>query len=296
MNIFLKWYYWYKNLWDEILFFWVVNYLYNLYSFDIIYVEVNDVCWFENWIQTNKELVAFESDKIKCVDKGYGWDEIKCCLKVFWWWEVLADQRPFPYDGWNMLIKYPFDILKGNFSLLGWIWTPRKFLSKLLYKILLPRADKIVVRENKSFEVANMFTKNVILHNDFAQDIVWMIKKLNLQIEEKNTALININSYIYNPDSVIKIKKFIKENSERELYFIPFDMFDDLEFYEHIKDFCPSLKLYDWTDKKIIDILEFMWWSIWWIWARLHFLLLLHWLGKKTYPLAYQEKINKFFG
>jgi len=65
------------------LFFGVVNYLYKLYNFEKLYVEVNDKKWFEYWIDLNENLLDFEIDKIVCVVKGYSGKEIKCCLKVF---------------------------------------------------------------------------------------------------------------------------------------------------------------------------------------------------------------------
>jgi len=104
-----------------------------------------------------------------------------------------------------------------------------------------------------------MFTKNVVLHNDFAQDIIDKIKDGASKSDNNiNRVLININSYIYNPDSVSKIKTFVKNNSDKEKYFMSFDMFDDIEFYEQVKHFVPDLKLYDWTDKTILDIIVFM--------------------------------------
>lgn len=292
MNWFLKWYYWYKNLWDEILFIWVVNYIFQNYKLEKLYVEAWEWKWMNHWINLNIDLFSFDTKKLIVVERDSKLN-FSDTLKFFWWWEVFTDQRSFPYDGWNMYLKYFKDIIKKNFVLLGWIWTPRKFTTNLLYKLTLPRAKSIIVREQKSYSICEKYTKNIALYHDFAFDVVKLF--LENKSNEENKVLINLNTYINNLESIEKIKSFSKENSDISQFFVPFDMFNDLKLFENIKKELPNIQLYDWTVHPLKNTFEFLSSCRSGIWARLHFLLILHWFGKKVTPLAYQEKINKFF-
>lgn len=300
MYWFLKWYYGYKNLWDEILFFGVLKRIFDNYDINKLFVEVWDVNWFSIWIDRNKNILWSNVTKIELVDK---YTSIPYpTLKFFWGWEVLTDQRSFPHDGWNLLIRYYKDIISWNFILLWWVWTPHKWYSRILYKLILPKARQVVVREKTSQNILLGYTKQVILKEDFAYWIYLdrSLKKISRnkrlsKNKSKNVLLVNLNPYINDSATKWKISSIIQKMRWYKKVFIPFDIDEDMPMYKQLKQTNPELDLFDWTTYSIDEILEFISQAKEWIWARLHFLLLMNWMGLKVHPLKYQEKIGKFF-
>lgn len=286
----LKWYYWYKNLWDEILFFWVASYIFSNYSIKKLYVEVWDKNWFKKWLSKNSKIYDFW-DKIEIVE--YSQLNFKDINILFLgWWEVLSDQRKFPYDWRNYLFKYFPYILHKKLVILWWIWTANKFSTRILYNIILNRAFEVVVRDNYSYNIATNYCRKVFLFEDFA---VNFIKNLSVNIANKKLLLINLNSYINNSDSQKTIKDICNDYFENEKYFIPFDYIEDISLFDALKKISKDIKLYEWVNYDLCEILEFMSWAKFWVWARLHFLLILKVFWINVQPLFYQEKIEKFF-
>ena len=78
-----------------------------------------------------------------------------------------------------------------------------------------------------------------------------------------------------------------------EKYFFPADIKEDIKFYSLLKSQCEDLQIYDWTNKTIQETFDFFAKAKYWVWARLHFLLLLKYLDKDFDALSYQEKIDK---
>lgn len=58
------------------------------------------------------------------------------------------------------------------FVLLGGIETPMSFRQKILYKYLLPKADKIICREESSYKVAHRYNKKSQLFTDFSVPVI----------------------------------------------------------------------------------------------------------------------------
>lgn len=93
-------------------------------------------------------------------------------IKLFGGGEVVSDARPIPYNGRNYLLLFYKTILKDRYRILGGIWTEKKWGSSLLYKQFLGRAERIVVREKASYEIAKKYTKHVELYRDFCFDLL----------------------------------------------------------------------------------------------------------------------------
>jgi hypothetical protein len=142
----------------------------------------------------------------------------------------------------------------------------------LLYKYVLPKAKSIIVRESTSQKIAEKYNNNVQLYDDFAHEIVDKYKKNisdngimrsdasrldNGQIDNKKL-LINLNSYIYNKKTITYLKQIVQKYSDYDKYFVPFDMHDDKKLYHKLYNIIPNLKYFDWTDKTLDEILEFM--------------------------------------
>lgn len=295
MKCLLKWYFWYKNLWDEILLFWFIDFLFENFEIEKLYIEAWDKKWLHKWFSMNSKYLDKNLDRIEIINKWDIWDNNKDIMLILWWWEVLAPQRKFPYNGWTYIFKYSKHILSGNFMLFGGVSNIKTIGDKILFNLILPRAKNIIVREIFSYEIVKKYNENVILHNDFAFDVFKKYTQNKLSLIQKDRILLNINSYIYNEDSMEKILNFVSEFIDNEKYYMPFDIWNDTKYYEILKTKIDDLELFDWTNCSLDEILEFIGTSSSWIWARLHFLLLLHWFEKHPWPLKYQEKVEKFF-
>ena len=185
MKIYLKWFYWYKNFWDEVLLFWLLNYLQKEYNPDEIVVEVWSVEWIQTWLNKNKEyLQSWIIDKLDFVENKeiskrfrqilsfFGINKYKKYFKVFGGWEVLDESRKFPHDGRNLALLHHYSIRKWKFILVWWIWTCEKFRTKKLFKYMLHRAQKVICREKASYErTISLWWKNAISYEDFSKEI-----------------------------------------------------------------------------------------------------------------------------
>lgn len=293
MKWYLKGYYWYKNLWDEILLLWVINRIFKNNEIDVLYIEAWNIEWLNYWLKKNSNILDVDISLIHVVNR-IPFFSVKW-VYFFWWWEVLTSQRPFPYDWRLYVVKYLFIILFWKFNLLWWIWKVNSKLTDLLYKILLPRANKIILRDKYSFEIVNNYTNNnSLLYRDFALDVfdivstVWCPKCL----KDNNFSLINANPYIKDTSSRKSLFKFLADNSEN-IYFVPWDIWEDIVSYKILKSECEKLKIYDRTVSSVFEIYSFFSCATNWLWARLHFLLLLKYLSIPMKSIAYQDKVTK---
>jgi len=130
-------------------------------------------------------------------------------------------------------------------------------MTKILYNLTLPKAQQIVVREKKSYSTALAYNENVILHRDFAQDVVEYLSTSIKLKEDQDYILINLNSYISNKKSLREIKSFISNYYKHTKYYVPFDIDNDMKYYYILKKDIPELELYDWTKNSLEDTLNF---------------------------------------
>ena len=304
MKIYLKWFYWYKNFWDEVLLFWLLNYLQKEYNPDEIVMEVWNIEWIESWLNNNKKyLQDWIIDKLDFVENkeiskrfrqilSFFWiNKYKKYFKVFWWGEVLDESRIFPHDGWNLVILHHYSIRKWKFILVWWIGTNNKFRTKRLFKYILPRAQKIICREKISYErtIANWW-KKAVLYEDFSKQIF----ELYSWKKEKNNILINISPKYFNKKNIEKIKNFIwKYNSNCKKIFFPADINIDKEIFTKIRKTIPDLEIYDRTKHSLKDSIELFLSCKWWIWSRLHFLYPLKIFNKNFESISDSDKVMK---
>ena len=304
MKIYLKWFYWYKNFWDEVLLFWLLNYLQKEYNPDEIVMEVWNIEWIESWFNNNKKyLQDWIIDKLYFVENkeiskrfrqilSFFWiNKYKKYFKVFWWGEVLDESRIFPHDGWNLVILHHYSIRKWKFILVWWIGTNNKFRTKRLFKYILPRAQKIICREKTSYErtIANWW-KKAVSYEDFSKQIF----ELYSWEKEKNNILINISPKYFNKKNIEKIKNFIwKHNSDCKKIFFPADINIDKEIFTKIRKTIPDLEIYDRTKHSLKDSIELFLSCKWWIWSRLHFLYPLKIFNKNFESISDSDKVMK---
>jgi len=318
MNAYLKWYYGYKNFGDEMLFFGVVQRIFQNYPIEKLYVEVWNAKRFNERLQNNSKLWALPTGrqvmsyelkkKIKIIEnKQYRIKFLAQILSILWvnkysklfkffgGGEVLDDSREFPHDWRNMPLLFRRNIKNWEFILLWWISNVNKIRTKWLYKYLLPKARKIVTRDQFSYQIANQFRDwKIELYQDFATEI---IKKFQNTKWQKFTSdkyiLINLNIESLIPLNIFKIKEFCKKYPNHQKIFFPSDMNDDYFCYYRLRKIIPDLQIYDWTKYNLSQILSLFYNTDAGIWARLHFLLPLKIYWKNFQAIHYADKIRK---
>lgn len=174
---------------------------------------------------------------------------------------MLSDERPFPHDGRNMPLLFNYSVRTGKFMLMGGIGKPKKAWTQTLYAYLLPKAEKILVRDKDSLQIAKKLNPdNTVLHKDFAQDIIQSIKHKTSKIQEKYI-LININKQMVNKENIHKIIEFCAQYPDQKKIFFPCDMNDDSLCFSHIKKYVPGLEMYDWTTKPLEESLSLFYYA-----------------------------------
>lgn len=304
MKIYLKWFYWYKNFWDEVILFWLLNYLQKEYNPDEIILEVWDLEWIQSRLANNKEyLQPWIEDKIDFVENrviskrfkqilSFLWiNKYKKYFKIFGWWEVLDESRNFPHDGRNLVLLHHYSIRKRNFILVWWIGTSEKPLTKGLFNYILPRASNIICREKTSYDrVCHYWKEKAILHSDFSKEIF----ESNPKSKKEKNLLINISPKYFNEQNLRNIKNFVRNHSsDCKKIFFPADINIDKALFTDIRKIIPDLEIYDRTKHNLQDTIELFSTCIWWIWSRLHFLYPLKLFGKEFENISSSDKVKK---
>ncbi len=312
MEGYLRGYYGYKNFGDELLFFGVVKQLFTKYPLTKLFVEVGNVSWMEDRIWENYQGVLTEKQlkSIKVVNvkqhkykiithviNFLGIGKYKKVFKFFGGWEVLSDERSFPHDGRNIPLLFNYSVKKWQFILLGGIGKARNSLTEMLYKYLLPRAEKIIVRDRESYTIAKKRNhENTALYQDFAQEIILWYKNPGTRWKEWGLnpyILININRQSVDTENIQKILKFCEQYPNHKKIFFPCDMNDDKNCFFFIKKYISDLEFYDRTKKSLSESLSLFFYADGGIGARLHFLLPLKLYQKTIVAIPYADKINK---
>ncbi|MFA7298609.1 MAG: polysaccharide pyruvyl transferase family protein [Candidatus Absconditabacterales bacterium] len=308
MEGYLRGYYGYKNFGDELLFFGVVRRLFIKYPLSKLFVEVGNKARMEDRIRENYQGLLTEKQlkNIKFINTKqhkykfithlitfFGFGKYKKTFKFFGGGEVLSDERSFPHDGRNIPILFNFSVQKKQFALLGGIGKIRKGCTDILYRYLLPRAEKIVVRDRDSLAIAKKFNPdNTLLHQDFAQEIIENAKHKSSPIKSKYI-LININKQSVDKENLQRIVDFCIHYPDHKKIFFPCDMNDDKLCFQAIKKYVPGLEMHDWTKHSLMESLSLFYYADGGIGARLHFLLPLKLYEKPIVAIPYADKINK---
>jgi len=144
---------------------------------------------------------------------------------------------------------------------LGGIGKIYKKRTERLYKHLLPNAEKIVVRDKDSLDIARKLNpENTVLYEDFAQGIIEKAKHTPVSPSSKYI-LININKKSVNEKNIQKIINFCAQYPINNKIFFPCDMSDDKYCFSIIKTHIPDLKLYDRTKKSLSESLSLFYYA-----------------------------------
>lgn len=174
---------------------------------------------------------------------------------------MLSDERPFPHDGRNIPLLFNYSVQKKQFILLGGIGKTRKSRTDVLYRYLLPKAEKIAVRDRDSLVIAKKRNpENALLHQDFAQEIIETTKHKAPTIKQKYI-LININKQSVDKENVQRIVDFCVHYPDHKKIFFPCDMNDDRHCFQAIKKYIPGLEIYDRTKHSLMESLSLFYYA-----------------------------------
>lgn len=306
MRFYLKGYYGYKNLWDEFLLLWLLSWLAGISaqegSIEHIVIETKDKERLTKRLSQNKQYFTVPLEIITTVGPRNIYKKDPNYIKLFGGGEVISDARPFPYNWWNYLMKFADTIFRNRFRILWGVGTERKIGTKWLYTQILWRAERVVVREKSSFDVASKYTEKTQLYQDFCLNLLEKVlpratkKSVPPTPSSSKTSqniLINVNTYIRNSTTKEKIKDLTKQFPGATFWFMPAEIWSDDSLFQQIQEIVPTIKLYDRTQYSVEETCAFIKTIDYWLAARLHILLLLDYFGVPFTALVYQEKIVK---
>jgi polysaccharide pyruvyl transferase WcaK-like protein len=145
---------------------------------------------------------------------------------------------------------------------MGGIGKPSKTWTEKLYNYMLPKAEKIVVRDKESLQIAKKLNpENTVLYQDFAQETIKNAECKMQNAENKKYILININKQSVDKKNIHKIIEFCKKYPDHKKIFFPCDMNDDKFCFSHIKKYVPGLEMYDWTKKTLEESLSLFYYA-----------------------------------
>lgn len=303
-KVLLVWFWWFKNMWDELILLWNIKLLQQLWK--KIFVVSQD----------NKRLKEFLSKEIDCSDitfldelprwfrstfryiKKNGFSQIKDFWNIdtviLWWGEILTEESPHSYYYWFWSI-WPSLILRRNLYIMWGVQVPKKKINKILFNWILKRTNKIYCRD---FEWVSELKKYWFNNAEFFMDTSYFVRdnrKKYLIKNDKKYIIININKN--GKQFMDDLKKEIKVYLDKwyECYFVPVcDGWtdDDNRFFPEIKKEFQSIEILKWNDN-FDKFLQFLWWADIVISARLHLYLISEYIWLKTKVFPYQKKINK---
>ncbi len=312
MNFYIKGYYGYKNFWDEMLIFWLLNYIEkNIASWQdkYYYLEVQDPQRMQTRMQRNKELLDFPLEKIHYVPiqqnkykrithlKTFlGRSKYRKMIKFFGGGELFDAKKSFPHNGRNLLILYWYSVFSKNFYLVGGIGQADTIRQKLLQKILISRAKQVICRDKTSYQRVKKYVQrhtwkntksqddNILLYHDFSFDVcpAWSQRQLS---PSNKTILLNA------PYSK-SLEKYITpyRSKDTKLLFFPCEYTEDKKYFASLQQHFPQIQSYDWTQCSLIATLKIFAKARCGVGKRLHFCLPLH---HYKVPYACVEKSDK---
>lgn len=327
---YLKGYYGYQNFGDELLLFGVLQHIAQHIPIRKLYIEAGDKARLENRLRKNKQHRHQLPYTIQIVQiHKHTKQMMESSVKIFGGGEVLNDEdsytvtdhsikeyilklasRIFTRSGWNYFIRFFSDIRHRNFYILGGIGKPHKLSTKLLYKILLPRARHIRVRDKESFDIATRYTSHATLINDFSTSILQAFQSSNTMTHQhprdtssaknisawnqQNSYIVcNISSHVASTVYFDKLMKVSEQYHDSKQLFFPCDMHDDYKLWHKLKMIIPRLKLYNRTEHSLNHSLQILYNASYGIGSRLHFLYPLKIFDVPLQAIVYKHKVHK---
>lgn len=308
----MKWYYGYKNFWDELLALWVITYLFSNYPLQKLYIEVENVDWFWTWLQRHESLLWDALSKVKLIAKSDKLSVIRYSILdprvhlFLWWGEVFTPARWWFHWWRNLYILYRFSFVRHNVTLLWWVSKAQNRLFRLLYRVTLSSCDKIILREKSSYEyvIRNYVSRDIVtLYQDFWKTVVDSLRmskqdeKLLLSKPRPQCPYLIINTNPYVDMSILtkKLSTLTGNVSVDMCVYFPWDKVDS-QYYDVLSTSFSTYNwtLFDWTKYDIWTIIDLFKHATFGLWVRLHVLSMFHRYNIPFDYVVYQEKISKF--
>ena len=316
MHLLIKWYYGYKNLWDELIIFSLLNRADERFNPDKISIECWDEKWLEDWIIKHKAfLIPWIIDKLHFLPRPNWKEKIQICLWmkrnlydfiILWWWEVVDESRDFLHRWWNLFFQYRRSIKKWITAIVGWLWTNKKLGTKFLQNFLVKNSNIIILRDQNSFEI----TKNILeecwqnieekaeydwdLTLSLLEEAKDIFKQQKVKSERDPYFLVNLSPLCDKEKSLKLIKKFSDSHKNTQPIYISCNKNEDESFFKDVQEVLPNCEYFDRTQANISEILKLFYFAKWWIGARLHFLYILKFFEKEFTQLhdSYKIQVN----
>ena len=314
MHILIKWYYWYKNLWDELIIFSLLNRANERFNPNKISIECWNKDWLKNRIIRHKDfLVPWIIEKLNFLPKPNRKEKIKICLWmkrklydfiILWWWEVIDESRDFLYRWWNLFLQYRRSIKKWITAIIGWLWTNKKLWTSFLQNFFIKNANIIILRDQNSFKL----TKKILEQNwqnrkekseygwDLTLSLLEEAKEIFSEKKIKSNRypyyLINCSPLCDGKKCFKLIKKFVDYYKDLQPIYVACNTYEDEKFFKDIQKILPNCEKFNRTQTNITETLKLFYFAEGGIWARLHFLYILKFFKKKFIQLHNSHKIQ----
>ena len=314
MHLLIKWYYGYKNLWDELIIFSLLNRADERFNPDKISIECWDEKRMENRILKHRDfLIPWIIEKLIFLPRPNLEEKIKICLWkrrnlydfiILWWGEVVDESRSFLYRWWNLFFLYKRSIKQGIAAIVGGLGTSKKRWTSFLQKFLVTNANIIILRDQNSFELTKKILKQNGQNREEKAEYDWDLTLSLLEetktvfTEEKIKSkrdsyyLVNFSPLCNREKSLKLIKKFSDSHKNMQPIYIACNKSEDEKFFKDIQEILPNCEYFDWTQANIAETLKLFYFAQWGIWARLHFLYILKFFEKEFVKLHNSHKIQ----
>ena len=314
MHLLIKWYYGYKNLWDELIIFSLLNWADERFNPNKISIECWDEKWLEDWILKHRDfLIPWIIKKLNFLPRPNWKEKIQICLWmkrnlydyiILGWWEVVDESRSFLYRWWNLFLQYKRSIKKWIAAIVGGLGTSEKRWTSFLQKFLVTNANIIILRDQNSFDLTKKFLGQNGQNREDKAEYDWdltlslleetktVFSEEKIKSERDPYYLVNFSPLCDKEKSFKLIKKFADSHKNIQPIYIACNKSEDEKFFKDIQEILPNCEYFDWTQANIAETLKLFYFAQWGIWARLHFLYILKFFEKEFVKLHNSHKIQ----
>lgn len=314
MHLLIKWYYGYKNLWDELIIFSLLNWADERFNPNKISIECWDEKWLEDWILKHRDfLIPWIIKKLNFLPRPNCKEKIQICLWmkrnlydyiILGWWEVIDESRSFLYRWWNLFLQYKRSIKKWIAAIVGGLGTSKKRWTSFLQKFLVTNANIIILRDQNSFELTKKILEQDEQNREEKAEYDWdltlslleetktVFSEEKIKSERDPYYLVNFSPLCNKEKSFKLIRKFADSHKNMQSVYIACNKSEDEKFFKDIQEILPNCEYFDWTQANIAETLKLFYFSEWGIWARLHFLYILKFFEKEFVKLHNSHKIQ----
>ena len=314
MHLLIKWYYGYKNLWDELIIFSLLNRADERFSPDKISIECWDEKWLEDWILKHRDfLIPGIIKKLNFLPKPNWKEKIKICLWmrrnlydfiILGWWEVVDESRSFLYRWWNLFFQYKRSIKKWIAAIVGGLGTSEKRWTSFLQKFLVTNANIIILRDQNSFDLTKKFLGQNGQNREDKAEYDWdltlslleetktVFSEEKIKSERDPYYLVNFSPLCDKEKSFKLIKKFADSHRNMQPIYIACNKSEDEKFFKDIQEILPNCEYFDRAQANIAETLKLFYCAEGGIGARLHFLYILKFFEKEFIKLHNSHKIQ----